>query len=69
MVNEKRFLSDLHELRTFGASGVGKGVVRPAFSEADIAARRWLAGRFHEAGLAVEVDPMGNVFGLSLIHI
>ena len=65
MVNEKRFLSDLHELRMFGASGVGKGVVRPAFSEADIAARRWLAGRFNEAGLTVEVDPIGNVFGRS----
>lgn len=64
-VNEKRFLSDLHALRGFGASGVGKGVVRPAFSEADIAARRWLAGRFSEAGLEVEVDPMGNVFGRS----
>ena len=63
MINEKRFLSDLHTLRGFGASGVGKGVVRPAFSEADIAARRWLAERFSEAGLAVEVDPMGNVFG------
>lgn len=62
-IDEKRFLSDLHTLRGFGASGVGKGVVRPAFSDADLAARRWLAGRFAEAGLRVEVDPMGNVFG------
>lgn len=59
-----RFLADLHQLRQFGASGVGKGVIRPAYSEADVAARRWLAGRMSDAGLLVEIDPMGNVFGL-----
>ncbi|XDA98060.1 Zn-dependent hydrolase [Sulfitobacter sp. LCG007] len=61
----RRFLADLHSLRSFGASGVGKGVVRPAFSAADIAARRWLAGRMQEAGLRVEVDAMGNLFGIA----
>ena len=64
-ISSERFLGDLHKLRSFGASGVGKGVIRPAFSEADIAARRWLAGRMTEAGLRVEVDAMGNVFGLA----
>ena len=64
-VDPKRFLDDLHKLREFGASGVGKGVVRPAFSQADIAARKWLCERFAQAGLQVEVDPMGNVFGLA----
>ncbi len=64
-VNGARFLEDLHRLRQFGASGVGKGVVRPAYSEADIAARDWLAGRMQEAGLAVQTDPMGSVFGLA----
>ena len=64
-VNAARFLEDLHVLRGFGASGVGKGVVRPAFCEADVAARRWLAGRFAEAGLRVEIDAMGNVFGIA----
>jgi N-carbamoyl-L-amino-acid hydrolase len=61
----ERFLADLHVLRSFGASGVGKGVVRPAFSEADVAARRWLAGRFAEAGLSVQMDAMGNLFGVA----
>ena len=42
-INPDRFLADLHTLRSFGAAGVGKGVQRQAFSEADIAARRWLA--------------------------
>ncbi|MFD2739748.1 hydantoinase/carbamoylase family amidase [Sulfitobacter aestuarii] len=64
-IDSARFLADLHELRSFGASGVGKGVMRPAFSEADIAARRWLAGRMEEAGLRVAMDAMGNLFGLA----
>jgi len=63
-VNAERFLADLHELRSFGASGVGKGVVRRAYSDADIAARQWLAGRMAEAGLDVHFDPVGNLFGL-----
>ncbi|MGJ5618123.1 Zn-dependent hydrolase [Sulfitobacter sp. MF3-043] len=64
-MNAERFLKDLNHLRSFGASGVGKGVVRPAYSESDIAARRWLAERFAEAGLRVETDEMGNLFGLA----
>ena len=64
-VDAARFLADLHELRGFGASGVGKGVVRPAYSEADTAARMWLAERMREAGLRVVVDAMGNLFGLA----
>ncbi len=64
-INAERFLTDLHHLRTFGASGIGKGVVRPAYSEPDVAARRWLAQRFEQAGLRVEVDAMGNFFGLA----
>ena len=64
-IDGARFLADLHALREFGAAGVGKGVVRPAYSEADVAARHWLAGRFEEAGLRVEVDAMGNLFGLA----
>ncbi len=64
-VDHTRFLADLHKLREFGASGVGKGVVRPAYSQADIAARQWLAGRMAEAGLTPHFDPVGNLFGLA----
>lgn len=64
-VDAERFLRDLHELRSFGAAGIGKGVVRPAYSEPDVAARRWLAARFVQAGLRVEMDAMGNLFGLA----
>ena len=64
-IDEQRFLADLHKLRSFGASGIGKGVVRPAYSQADIAARRWLAARMDEAGLRPHFDPVGNLFGLA----
>ena len=64
-VDSARFLEDLHGLRQFGASGVGKGVVRPAFSEPDLAARRWLMDRMRAAGLSVHVDPVGSIWGLA----
>lgn len=64
-VNPQRFLDDLHALRAIGASGVGKGVIRPAFSDADIAARDWLAGRMAEAGLTTAFDCVGSLFGLA----
>lgn len=63
MIDTSRFLSDLHHLRSFGAQGTG--VIRPAYSAPDIAARDWLAGRMAEAGLAVRLDAMGNLFGMA----
>jgi beta-ureidopropionase / N-carbamoyl-L-amino-acid hydrolase len=63
VIDTARFLSDLHHLRSFGAQGTG--VVRQAYSEPDLAARDWLAGRMAEAGLSVQFDPMGNLFGLA----
>ena len=64
-INHNRLISELHELREFGASGVGKGVVRPAYSPEDIAARNWLAQKFKEADLSPYLDPVGNLFGLA----
>ena len=61
-IDPDRLLADLHTLRGFGKSG--SGVVRPAFSRADIEARLWLADRMREAGLAPHLDPVGNLFGL-----
>jgi beta-ureidopropionase / N-carbamoyl-L-amino-acid hydrolase len=65
--NPARFLADLHHLRSFGAAGEphGKGVIRPAYSAADVAARRWLADQMRAAGLEVQMDPTGNLFGLA----
>ncbi|MGR3494392.1 hydantoinase/carbamoylase family amidase [Citreimonas sp.] len=64
-VNPERFLADLHALRAIGASGVGKGVVRPAYTRAEIEARDWFAARIGDAGLEPRFDPMGNLFGLA----
>ena len=64
-VDPQRFLEDLHHLRSFGASGVGRGVARPAYTDPDIAARDWLAGRMAEAGLEPVFDPAGSLFGLA----
>lgn len=63
-IDPERFLSSLHRLRQFGAAGNGKGVIRPAYCEADIAARAWLVDEITAAGLEPCVDPLGNVFGL-----
>lgn len=63
MINPSRFLSDLHHLRSFGAQG--NGVVRQAYSAADIASRDWLAEQFLAAGLTPRFDAMGNLFGLA----
>ena len=60
-INPARLLADLHTLRQFG--GQGNGVVRQAFSEADMASRRWLQARMAEAGLASKIDGVGNVIG------
>lgn len=61
-IDPDRLLRDLESLRNFGRTS--NGVVRPAFSADDIAARRWLAGRMAEAGLEPVFDPVGNLFGL-----
>jgi N-carbamoyl-L-amino-acid hydrolase len=58
----QRFLDDLKTLRQFGGDSETRGVRRPAFSDADLEARQWLAERFAEAGLEVRMDPVGNLF-------
>ncbi|MBT6426111.1 MAG: M20/M25/M40 family metallo-hydrolase, partial [Rhodospirillaceae bacterium] len=62
-INGERLLGDLRALRAMGATGTG--VVRPAFSEMDMTARRWLADRYSDAGLTAQIDGVGNVLGRS----
>jgi beta-ureidopropionase / N-carbamoyl-L-amino-acid hydrolase len=62
-INTERLLKDLRDLRAIGT--VGHGVVRPAFSDTDMAARRWLKQRYEEAGLDTTLDGVGNVLGRS----
>ena len=62
-IDQDRLLSDLHELRAIGAQD--RGVVRPAFSAADMDGRRWLKRRYEDAGLDATIDGVGNVLGRS----
>lgn len=62
-INQTRLLDDLRALRSFGATGTG--VVRPTFSDEDMAAREWLKQRMIDAGLDATIDGAGNVFGRS----
>ena len=62
-IDPDRLLTDLKELRRFGAQGTG--VVRPSLSSTDMDARRWLRRRMAEAGLDAAIDGVGNVVGRS----
>jgi N-carbamoyl-L-amino-acid hydrolase len=62
-IDPDRLLTDLRTLRSIGTKE--RGVVRPAFSAADMEARRWLSQRYAEAGLEPSIDGVGNVLGRS----
>ena len=64
-INPQRLLDDLHRLRSFGASGQGKGVVRQSLTPIDMESRRWLCESMREAGLEARIDGVGTVFGRS----
>lgn len=64
-VNEKRLWSTLEKLSEFGrpaGQGFEGGVTRLGFSDEDLAAREYVMGLLRDAGLAVRVDPAGNIF-------
>src|SRR2546423_13141655 len=61
-VSPDRLLDDLRALSSIGAHPDG-GVDRLAWSEADLAGRRWYAERIRGAGLEPRVDAALNVFG------
>jgi N-carbamoyl-L-amino-acid hydrolase len=60
-INAQRLQESLEKLSEFGRNPDG-GVTRLGFSEEDLAARAWLMGEMRQAGLAVRVDPAGNIF-------
>jgi len=62
-IDPDRLLTDLYTLRQFG--GQGTGVVRPSLSPEDLAARQWLVRRMGDAGLAAQLDGVGNAIGRS----
>src|SRR5215211_6173418 len=62
-VDGARVLADLHALRAIGAYRTG--VHKPTFSEPHLRSLQWLVQRLPEAGLAGEIDGIGNVLGTS----
>ena len=61
-VNGSRVNQHLTGLSRFGANPQG-GVSRVAFTEADVAGRRFMIDLMKDAGLTVNIDPAGNIFG------
>jgi len=61
-VNAKRLNSHLTALSEFGKNAQG-GVSRVAYSDADVAARRYVMELMRAASLDVSVDAAGNVIG------
>src|SRR2546423_2385022 len=62
-VDGARVLADLHALRAIGPYRTG--VHKPTFSEPHLRSLQWLVQRLPEAGLAGEIDGIGNVLGTS----
>lgn len=62
-IDGARLLGDLRQLASFGAYKTG--VHRPSLSPEDMAARRFVMGRFEAAGLTPQIDGIASVFGWS----
>ncbi|GLX78256.1 Zn-dependent hydrolase [Thalassotalea insulae] len=60
-VNIERLKETLFTLSNFGYNEADKGIYRPGFSEADMAARRWLMALAESEGFNAHMDGAGNV--------
>lgn len=60
--NAARLGRTIEELGAIGYEE-GRGVTRPALSPADAEGRRYVIGLMEAAGLAVRIDPVGNIVG------
>jgi len=61
-INLDRLKKNLLELSEIGKDPKG-GISRPSFSKADLDARQWLKDKISCAGLHVDQDGAGNIFG------
>src|SRR5947208_12849195 len=61
-VDRTRLEQSIEELGRIGQTPRG-GLTRLALSDEDKRGRDWMVSRMREAGLAVTVDQMGNIFG------
>src|SRR5262249_11348956 len=65
-VDAQKLRERIEALSVFGRPEGGTfadGVSRVAYSDADIAGRRYVMSLMRSAGLTVRVDPAGNIFG------
>jgi N-carbamoyl-L-amino-acid hydrolase len=60
-IDLERLSTDMLELARIGTVSGRPGINRPSFSDADMAGRRYFMARCREAGLATEMDAVGNV--------
>lgn len=60
-IQSERLLRNLNDLATFGATDEG-GANRQAFSDADLAARKWLIEKAQAIGFSVTTDKLANLF-------
>lgn len=66
-INAGRLRRRIEELSVFGRPAGGSfadGVSRVAYSDADLAGRRYVMGLMQAAGLKPRIDPAGNIFAL-----
>ena len=66
-IDSNRLQRTLEELSTFGRPAGGSfadGVSRIAYSDADVAGRRYVMGLMRSAGLEPRIDSAGNIHGL-----
>ena len=64
-IDSARLRSDLEALSVFGRPPDGafsEGVSRTAYSDADVAGRRFVMDLMREAGMTPRIDPAGNIF-------
>ena len=62
-ISKARLRALLDGVNAFGRNASAGGASRPGFSEADMAAREWLAAQMQDDGLSVWTDGAANVFG------
>ena len=62
-INLNRLRAEMLELSDFGRRDDLPGIYRMAFTEADMAARRWLIQRVESLGGRARLDGAGNVIG------
>jgi N-carbamoyl-L-amino-acid hydrolase len=63
-VDLERLKQDVLALAEIGRDPEDRGIYRMAFTDADLAGRRWLLDRIHESGLEGWLDGAANVHGL-----